>query len=76
MDHVDEAAEAGRIDRRELVAAEQPLRVVPFLVDLDQLDAVRRGAVQLLLVPLVRVPRLAARILAQVVAALAGQVAR
>ena len=49
MDHLNEPAEAGRIQRRELVAAEQTKRVAPVVEDLDELDSVVLEAIEFLL---------------------------
>ena len=74
MDHLHETPESGGIHRRILVRAKEPLRVVPFLVHLNEPDAVVAQLVQFALVPIVRVPRLAARILAEVIDAMPRQI--
>jgi len=56
------------------VRAEQPLRIVPLLVDLDQADALGVQGVQLALVALVGAPQGPAGVFAQVVDAVARQV--
>jgi len=69
VDHIDESLEAGGIQRRQLVPAEQPQHVVPFLMHLDQLDALLVEIIEFLLVPFVRIPGFDAGVFAQVVAA-------
>ena len=74
VDHRHETAKPLRVDRGQLVAAEQSIAIVPFVHHVNQLDAVALQPIQFLFVVFAGLPRRAAGILAQVVDALRGEV--
>jgi len=74
VDHLYKAAKSLRIHRRQLVAPEQSVAVVPFVHHVDQLDSMGLQAVEFLFVVLCGLPPRAAGILAHVVDALRGEI--